>query len=71
MSSTSWQVSDGRVPERVVAWLERKLKLFTSHYGGVGILWIDKTPLHAFVWPHDREPTIAEALQLLADQEGA
>lgn len=73
-----FEVSDGAIPEAVLAWLGNDLRLVVEPYLFNPGLWSLSAPVRdnygeskqfPFDWPHtDREPTLAEAILAVANK---
>jgi hypothetical protein len=70
----SWQVANGNIPQSVEAWLLGQGGFTVERWDGHWELCCDApwTTTHGagycwgFAWPHDRPPTLQEAIEAVA-----
>jgi hypothetical protein len=62
----TFDVTNGRIPDVVERWMRDEFGLVVESGDGTGHLWIGGVLYgvpKAFPWPHDREPTLQEAIE--------
>lgn len=63
----TWRVSDGCIPETVERWLRFEGGITVSQTWDRYLCQLGvQNDLYRFQWPHDREPTLQEAIEAVA-----